>query len=223
MHRGYIKLWRCIQNNHLWEDTPFDRARAWIDLILLANHTSGFMRKRGIKFEIKRGQVGWSERDLSDRWKWSRGKVKRFLDELEDDGQIDQNNGPQNINVTSLITITNYEIYQPTEPQTGHKQAANSTIDKNDKKKKKEPIEHFPNALEIFEKCWSIYPRKEGKKEAQKHFKASVASAEDARKLFIAIQIYSRSVSGKEIDFIKHGSSFFNNWRDYEPATETDN
>lgn len=219
MHRGYIRLWRCIQNNHLWEDTPFDRARAWIDLVMLANHTAGFMRKRGIKFEIKRGQVGWSERDLAERWKWSRGKVKRFLDELEEDEQINQGNGPQNINVTSLITITNYELYQPLEPQTGHKRAANSTIDNNDKKKKKEPIEHFPNAQEIFEKCWSIYPRKEGKIEAQKHFKASVKSAEEARELFIAIQRYKELVADREMQHVKQGNSFFYNWRDY--ATET--
>ena len=116
---GWIKLYRCIQNNSMWQERPFDRARAWVDLILLANHKTGYVRKRGIKIEIQRGQVGWSERALAERWGWSRGKVARFLDELKMEQQIEQQNGPQNINVTSLILITNYDRYQSDEPQNG--------------------------------------------------------------------------------------------------------
>ncbi len=127
---GWIKLYRRIHNNPMWQERPFDRARAWVDLILLANHKDGYLRKRGIKIDVKRGQVGWSERALAERWGWSRGKVARFLHELKIEQQIEQQNGPQNINVTSLITITNYDRYQSdepqngpqNEPQTGHKQ-----------------------------------------------------------------------------------------------------
>lgn len=108
MDRGYIIIWRCIRDNHFWQDKPFDRSRAWIDLIMWANHTDGFIRQRGISVPIKRGQVGVSEVTLADKWGWSRGKVRRFLKDLVKTQQIEQ----QNNNVTSLITITNYNLYQ---------------------------------------------------------------------------------------------------------------
>jgi hypothetical protein len=223
MHRGYIRLWRCIKENLFWQDTPFDRGRAWIDLIMLANHKDSVLFKRGIKIEVLRGQVGWSERQLADRWGWSRGKVRRFLDDLKEEKQIEPHNGPQNgpqnLNVTSLITIINYDKYQADEPQnerkTGHKRTTNSTIENELKNEKNKAIEFFDGNLEIFEKCWSEYPRREGKKEAIRHYKASVKSIDDARKLFVAIQHYKDRTEGQEMKFIKQGSSFFNNWSDY--------
>lgn len=116
---GWVKLHRQIQQSSMWMERPFDRARAWVDLLLLANFTDGTIRKRGIKVAVKRGQVGLSERELADRWGWSRGKVRRFLWELEMVQQIEPQNGPQKNNVTSLITITNYDQYQKNEPQNG--------------------------------------------------------------------------------------------------------
>lgn len=146
MHRGYIKLWRCITENRFWQERPFDMSRAWIDLVILANYKPAVIWKRGIEIKVDRGQVGWSERQLAERWGWSRGKVQRFLKHLENDHQIEQQNGPENLNVTSLITITNYDKYQvnepqtepQTEPETGRKRAANRTMEKKEKKEKKE-------------------------------------------------------------------------------------
>ncbi|KKM27895.1 hypothetical protein LCGC14_1570130 [marine sediment metagenome] len=49
MHRGYIKLWRKLQNSSLWLDEKFTRGQAWVDLICLANHKNGYIRKRGVR------------------------------------------------------------------------------------------------------------------------------------------------------------------------------
>lgn len=95
-------------DNPLWLVEPFTRAQAWVDLIMLANHKDGFIRVRGVRVDVPRGYVGWSEVALSSRWKWSRGKVRRFLKELENDSQIVQ----QKTNVSSLFAISNYEEYQ---------------------------------------------------------------------------------------------------------------
>lgn len=92
----------------MWQEKPFDRARAWIDLVLQARYDDGYVRIRGIKVLVKRGDVGVSEVGLADRWGWSRGKVRRFLDELETVQQIVQ----QKNNVSSLISIVNYDLYQ---------------------------------------------------------------------------------------------------------------
>ena len=109
MHRGYVKLWRKISDNDLWLSEPFSRGQAWLDLLILANHKPGYFYCRGIKVPILRGQVGMSEPALAERWKWSRGKVRRFLSEMQTVQQIVQ----QKNNVTSVITIVNYKHYQP--------------------------------------------------------------------------------------------------------------
>jgi uncharacterized phage protein (TIGR02220 family) len=138
---GYIKLHRQLQTNKMWMAEPFTRGQAWVDMLLLANHSDGHIRKRGVRVEVKRGQLGWSERKMAERWKWSRGKVRRFLKELEKDENI----VPQKNNVTSLITITNYHEFQKHSttssttngPQTDHKQYQNNNgkKEKNEKKK----------------------------------------------------------------------------------------
>lgn len=105
---GYVSLWRKIQNNRLWLLEPFTKGQAWVDLFMLANHKTGSINIRGNIIEVKRGQLGWSEEKLADRWKWSRGKVKRYLNYLETIQQIIQ----QKSYIISLITVINYDKYQ---------------------------------------------------------------------------------------------------------------
>jgi len=105
---GYVRVWRKIQNNPLWLLEPFTKGQAWVDLIMLANHKAGNINIRGNIIEIKRGQLGWSEDKLGERWKWSRGKVKRYINYLKTIHQIEQ----QKSYVISLITILNYNLYQ---------------------------------------------------------------------------------------------------------------
>lgn len=122
---GWIKLHRKIMDTPLYLSEPFTRMQAWIDLLLLANHKEGLFYVRGNKVVVGRGQIGTSSRMLANRWKWSRGKVERFLQDLEESGQIK----PQKTNVITLISICNYDEYQNTEPQnepqTSHRQTTN--------------------------------------------------------------------------------------------------
>ena len=115
---GWVKLHRKLLNNPLWNCEPFTRGQAWIDLILLANHKKTFFYKRNIKINVERGQIARSEVELSDRWKWSRSKVRKYLKDLQEEQQIEQ----QKNNVTQIITIINYEDYQGKEQQTEHQE-----------------------------------------------------------------------------------------------------
>lgn len=36
---GWIKIHRDILYHEIWSDKPFSKGQAWIDLILLANHS----------------------------------------------------------------------------------------------------------------------------------------------------------------------------------------
>lgn len=105
---GWIKLYRKIADSQSYFSEPFCRNMAWIDLLILANHEVGHYRCRGMKITVKRGQVGTGLEALSLRWKWSRGKVERFLKELEDDSMVVR----QKTNVNTLITIKKYNDYQ---------------------------------------------------------------------------------------------------------------
>ena len=96
--------------------------QAWIDMLLIANHATGFFYVRGNKVVVQRGEIGMSQENLATRWKWSRGKVRRFMDMLENDGQIVQ----QKSNVTSLISIVKYGDDQSRDTTDG---TANSTTD----------------------------------------------------------------------------------------------
>lgn len=112
---------------------PFCRNAAWFDLILLANHDENYFRARGIRITVKRGQVGYGMRELSKRWRWSRGKVERFMKELEFDKKIVR----QKNNVTTLISLVNYSKYNSndtTDKNPSEQQAENQTgLNKNDK------------------------------------------------------------------------------------------
>ncbi len=110
MHRGYIKCWRRLRDSEFWLSEKFTRAQAWVDLLMLANHKDGHFRVRGQRVDVKRGQLAYSELSLAERWKWSRGRVRRYLAELS--SKTVQQIVQQKNNVTTLITIINYELYQ---------------------------------------------------------------------------------------------------------------
>ena len=106
--QGFITIHRKLRSSDLWLGESFTRGQAWVDLLILANWKAGHVRIRGVRIDLARGQLAASSIWLAERWKWSRGKVTRFLSELEADQRIRQ----QKTNVTSLVTIVNYDSYQ---------------------------------------------------------------------------------------------------------------
>lgn len=125
---------RDLLHSSRWLSEPFTRGQAWVDLFGLAQHTKGFFRIRGIKIDVDRGQLAYSQLTLAKRWQWSRGKVNRYLSELENQKDITlkmiQQNGQQIKFLTTLITIEKYDKWQsndtvkrtPNEHQTNTKQ-----------------------------------------------------------------------------------------------------
>lgn len=110
---GWYKIDRKLLEHPLWLCEPFTRGQAWVDLIGLASHEHKFFYIRNVKVTIERGQVGWSEPKLASRWRWSRTKLRKFLNDLEKEQQVIQ----QKNNVTQIVTIVNYEEYQGKEQQ----------------------------------------------------------------------------------------------------------
>ncbi|RXM79827.1 DnaD domain protein, partial [Clostridium tetani] len=103
-----------------------EKLKAWLDLLLLANHQSRKILLGNELIEIKRGSTHASELKLMDRWNWSKKKVRNFLQLLEKDNMIICEKSKKG----TTITIINYEVYQGSrnhretikEPQGNHKE-----------------------------------------------------------------------------------------------------
>jgi len=137
-NNGWIKLHRKIFDNPMYFSEPFTRMQAWIDLLLLANHSGQYFYIRGNRIDVKRGEVAHSMESLAQRWKWSRGKVLRYISQLENSQMIVQ----QKNHVITKLSITNYNTYQSdgtTDSTTDGQQTVQQTdTNKNDKKEKNE-------------------------------------------------------------------------------------
>lgn len=108
MANGYIYLQRKIQDCWIWQNESFSRGQAWIDLLLLAEWKDRKKRIGNELVTIKRGSFHLSILILADRWKWSRNRVRRFLEILEEDNMITTERTPYG----TTVTIVKYEDYQ---------------------------------------------------------------------------------------------------------------
>lgn len=105
---GYVAIFRQIFNHWLWQEKPFSKGQAWIDLLLLANHSDHKKPKGDKIITYHRGDVNRSILFLADRWGWDRKTVKRFLRVLEADNMIVVKGTTQG----TTITIVNYDFWQ---------------------------------------------------------------------------------------------------------------
>ena len=81
--KGYIKVYRDIRDHWIWQEKPYGKAQAWIDLLMMANHEEKKILFEGQLITVGKGQHMTSLTKLAERWGWSRSKVKRFLDVLK--------------------------------------------------------------------------------------------------------------------------------------------
>jgi hypothetical protein len=65
-----------------------------------------------------------------------------------------------------------------------------------------------------FDTIWSKYPNKDGRKAAERHFISSVKTEQDYKDIQTALNNYLASETVAK-GFIKNGSTWFNNWRDW--------
>ncbi len=235
--QGWIKLHRKIQDCFLWEEKPYDKARAWIDLLLSAAY---YDKKIGDTVKLNKGSFATSSVKLAERWGWSRNKVNGFLEMLENEQMIHTTGTSRG----TAITIVNYEKYQVygTAKSTAESTAGSTTPDpvnyggcqpcgttegtaesategtaesaqkknlKNDKNVYKNTT-CKADALALFEQLWQLYPVKKGK--------GQVSLAAKKRLLKIGFEETERAVNRylseleKDSSWRKpqNGSTFFN-------------
>lgn len=106
---GWISLHRSIQKHWLFEEKrKFSRFEAWIDILMMVNHTANKIMHDGDLITVKRGQRITSLRQLGERWSWSITKVDKYLKTLESDGMLDVKKDTKK----TVLTVVNYDDYQ---------------------------------------------------------------------------------------------------------------
>lgn len=105
-NNGWIKLHRQIVDNWIWEDA--DMFKAWIDILLMVNHEDKKIYVNGKLTTIHRGEKLTSITKLSERWRWSKRRVMRFLDLLEEDEMCTT----ERTTYGTTLKVVNYAEYQ---------------------------------------------------------------------------------------------------------------
>ena len=220
--RGYIKLYRELQKHWLWEnDKPFDKRSAWIDILMMANHTGKKFLLGQELIEIDRGQTVTSELKLMERWGWSKSKVRNFLQLLEKDSMIIKNSDTKK----TTLTVCNYSKWQDSETtEEPHRDQSETDAKpredtnknvKNVNNEKKKDIEDF------FNECWSMYPRKKGKDKISNTVKEKRFKMGDEFKR--CIERHNKDVKGRELQHVQYGSTFWNSgYLDYTDENISD-
>lgn len=131
----FLMLSRGYFDHALWtEERVYSRAEAWLDLVRMAAW-NGHKRLIGVTMiDIPRGGIVAAERFLSDRWMWSRTKVRAFIDLLESERMVTRKKD-QGI---SVISLCNYERFNT--PKNQEKTTKEPRQD-HDKTKEEEDIE----------------------------------------------------------------------------------
>ena len=128
---SYIFLNRKLIRSEIWtEEKPFDKGKAWVDLLL---HTRSFDAETEDGRKLERGKCYRSQRYFGERWGWSRKKVLSFLKELQGMRMIQfctvnvngTKNGTKN---GTIITVVNWDFFQKTEPRKGPKKGTTRRI-----------------------------------------------------------------------------------------------
>lgn len=191
---GWISVYRKIKNNILWQDKPFSKGQAWIDLLLEVNHKKNKILFDNKVVEVEAGEKITSLRKLGESWGWSRTKVKNFLELLQNENMISYSSD----NKKTVIKVLNYNDYQQSENKgndtgvTQKRQSSDSEVtqkntnnndnnDNNDNNNIMSPkleIENIYNSLsdywkELFQDYIKIYKskNKSGKITDSRHMK----------------------------------------------------
>jgi hypothetical protein len=218
MHEGHIKLFRRLKRNPCYQDSQY--VHLWVHLLMAATWTEKRLKLKGSDrfIDLLPGQILTSRVALSGETGIHPSKIDRVLKSLAVEQQIEQ----QTFSKYRVISITNWREYQHSE-QDNEQQLGTQPVQVKDKKKIKksilppEVVEIEKQRAEFFETLWGIYPKKDGKKAALAHYNASVKTFKDMERINFALGNYLDSIEGKELQFIKNGSTFFNNWQDWEP------
>jgi hypothetical protein len=166
IHTAYITLDRKLLNNWLWEEKPFSKGQAWIDLLFLMNFEDNTFPHGNQIITIQRGSRLTSIQKLADRWGWSRKKVYDFLKVMEKEQMIERKSNTKE----TLITVVKYDDYQlsgntketPKKHRRNTEETPKTTINKYNKELSNESIKTYSEIPALHEAILSFIEFRKG-------------------------------------------------------------
>jgi hypothetical protein len=217
--RGYIALARGILDHPIvGARKPFDYLAAWVWLLFEAAWKERRVRVTNGRtisaLQLNRGQLSYSRGYMATAWGWSHKRVRTFLSRLEKDGMIALQTGQQQ----TVVTIVNYDAYQPRTKTRGHETdqqwASNGPETEEGKKERKES--RAPSDAD-FGSWYATYPRKKGRKAAERAYLKLMELGEiSATDLLARTTAYAESVKAwtpERRQFIPHPATWLNSGR----------
>ena len=128
---GWIKLHRkTLGNPIVMKDSA--HFAVWAYLLLNATHAEKQAIFKGKRIVLQPGQLITGCISISDKLKLNESKVRRVLNDFQNDGQIDR----QTSNKNSLISILNWGLYQKSDGQNDGKNDRQPTDNRQTKSQK---------------------------------------------------------------------------------------
>lgn len=203
---GYIKVPRLLFEIPEFGGERFSKREAFIDLVQMASNKPTIVPIHGGKVQTERGQIAASRGFLAARWGWDKGRVRRYIDSLCENGLCIQEGGR-----ITILTITGYDKYagEPA-PRTA------------------KPAAQGDDKAGAVARLYALYPTKcpvsgraTGKSSKDKHKLEILLRTIPEEKLAEIIKRYIKE-STEQNSYVKNFATFLNNLPDYGPQQADD-
>jgi len=206
----WVRVQTSIFDHELFQAEPLTEREAWLWLISNAAWKTTRHRVGTDMHEVPAGSLFVTLRKLQTAWKWkSDYRVRSFLKLLEKEEMIvsETNTGK------TQITICNYSHYQEAERTDN----ASATQEKRTKDTNtpntsslRSDVTIKPDFESEFEQqFWPVYPRRVGKGQALKAFRAA-RKQNDLETIMAGVRRYAASRQGENPEYTKHASTWLN-------------
>lgn len=234
MSGTFIRLDRSLLKHRYFDNTNV--LKVWLYCLMKASYKRHCHLVGSTTIELEVGQFIFGRDKAASDLNMSVQTLRTIMKLFENDKKI-------TIKPTSkfsIITVINFDSYQITDngnnQQNNHQLTINqpatnqqlTTNKKVNKVNKENTVDLFVTGQdgkvyshgELFEALWKAYPSKDGKKEALRHYNASVKNELDMKAINLALSVYLDHLSTSSWKNPKNGSTWFNNWQDWTPQQE---
>lgn len=203
---GWIKLHRGIFDH--WISSDPDYFCVWLRMLTEANFEDKKHLFNGSLLEIKRGQIIFGLEAWSAKTGVTIAKLRKLLEMLENDKMINR----QKTNKYSLISITNYALYQDDDRQTAcrtHAEDKQNATPKELKNIRSKEVNTLVDSIESpsvdfqeieFDRFWRNFPNKKAKAPALAAFKKLTKGKKESQ-----IRFYVDLILNYHLDCVERG------------------
>ena len=230
---GYVKLYRQSLYNG-WLHNPILWV-FWCWCLLKASHQEHVVTVGYQRITLQPGQFVFGRKVAAAELKLSEKNIRTCVNRLKSANNLTIKTASK----YSIITIVNWNTYQPRQGEKGQQVGQQSGQEgaskgparghKQEFKKGKTQTITAADGIQwaiddLFEGMWEQNPRKERKDDALKAFRSSVRTTADAENFKAALLRYINYIneSGTEARFIKQGGTFFKAWQEWVPPPKTE-